>query len=295
MKFGCPNSSCKIFSQTIFQKKDGFFYRLDDSRKIQRFQCKICKTKYSSSTHTLEFRQKKRRINKQVFRMLATGCSMRNCARNLGVSRHTIDRKLIYLSKKMQKKQSELLEFWKQNPIKHVQFDDLITSIHTKLKPVSVSVVICSKTYLILGARVSQIPAFGKLAKISRKKYGRRQNLHPKTLKNLLCDLRPVIDQKAIFETDEHKIYPDLIRKIFPETTHKRYKGIRGSSVAGMGELKTKSFDPLFAINHTLACFRYGIDRLIRRTWCTSKDIERLQDHLNLFVVHHNERKLKLF
>ncbi len=293
MNLGCPNSTCKVFKQTIFQKKDGFFYRFEDSRNIQRFKCKICQKKYSATTHTLEFRQKKRRINHMVHKLLSTGNSMRNCARTLGVSRHTIDRKLLYLSKKMKQSQHDLLLMWKNQPLMSLQIDDLITSIHTRLKPVSVSVVICSKTYMIVGAKVSEIPAFGKLAQISRKKYGRRQNLHPVSLDQLLKKLKPVIAHDALIETDDHKTYPILIKRNFPNAIHRSYKSQR-ASVVGMGELKTKSFDPLFAINQTLACFRYGIDRLIRRTWCTSKEMARLQDHIDLFIGYHNERKMKL-
>lgn len=293
MNHGCPNIHCKIYNQKIFQVKDGFFYRHEDARKIQRFRCKICQKKYSSTTSTLEYRQKKRRINLLVFKLLSTGNSMRNCARILNVSRHTIDRKLVYLSKKMLLKQEELKKVWLKNPVQKVQFDDLITSIHTKLKPVAVCVVVCKESYMILDAQVSQIPAFGKLAKISRKKYGRRQNLHTKSLDSLLSKISPLVHSSALIETDEHKMYPSLIKKHFPKSVHKTFKAQR-ASIVGMGELKNKSFDPLFAINQTLAQFRYGINRLIRRTWCTTKDIKKLQEHINIFIAYHNERKLQM-
>ena len=48
------------------------------------------------------------------------------------------------------------------------------------------------------------------------------------------------------------------------------------------------SFDPLFALNHTAAMFRANVNRLIRRTWCTTKKRERLADHLTLYMAHHN-------
>ena len=155
MQQGCPNKSCKVFHQTIFQVKDGHYYRRDDSRKIQRYKCKICQKKYSKSTHTLEFSQKKRRLNKMIRSNLASGMSMRSCAYNLNLARKTIERKFVYLAKKARMNQKELLELWRKNPINDVQFDDLISSIHTKLKPISVSVVIDPGTFKIL-ARVWQ-------------------------------------------------------------------------------------------------------------------------------------------
>lgn len=293
MQQGCPNKSCKVFLQTIFQVKDGHFYRHDDSRKIQRHKCKICLTRYSKATHTLEFAQKKRRFNRMIRANLASGMSMRSCAYNLDIARKTIERKFVYLAKKARMNQKELLESWRKNPINNVQFDDLIASIHTKLKPVSISVVIDPGSFMILGARVAEIPAFGKIAEISRRKYGRRHNQHPQTLSKLLFDLKENISSEALFKTDEHKRYPEIIAKHFPRARHKTHKGLP-ASIVGMGELKTKSYDPLFAINHTLACFRGGMNRFIRRTWCTSKTLKHTQDHIDIFIDYYNEKKEKM-
>ncbi len=293
MNQGCPNKSCKVFHQFVFQVKDGFFYRRDDSRSIQRFKCKICQTRYSRSTHTLEFAQKKRRLNKMIRNNLASGMSMRSCAYNLNVARKTIERKFIYLAKKARMNQKELIGLWSENPLKEVQFDDLISSIHTKLKPISVSIVVDPKSFMILGARVAEIPAFGKIAEISRRKYGRRLNQHPEMLSRLLFSLKGSISRDALFKTDEHKRYQEIIYKHFPESKHQKSKGLP-ATIVGMGELKTKSFDPLFAINHTLACFRGGMNRFFRRTWCTSKSLQHTQDHIDIFIDYYNEKKEKL-
>ena len=45
--------------------------------------------------------------------------------------------------------------------------------------------------------------------------------------------------------------------------------------MTGQGELRDKRFDPMFALNHTCAMLRANINRLFRRTWCTSKRIDR--------------------
>jgi len=293
MKQGCPNKSCKVFHQIIFQVKDGRFYRHDDSRTIQRYKCKICLTRYSHSTHTLEFAQKKRRLNKVIKFNLASGMSMRACAYNLNLARKTIERKFVYLAEKARLNQAELLLLWRKNPINEIQFDDLVSSIHTKLKPITVSVVVDPSTFKILGAQVAEIPAFGKIAELSRKKYGRRQNHHPQVLSKLLFDLKECIAPTATFKTDEHKRYPELIGKHFPNAKHITHKGIP-ASIVGMGELKTRRYDPLFAINHTLACFRGGMNRFIRRTWCTSKSQKHTQAHIDIFIDYYNEKKEKM-
>jgi transposase-like protein/IS1 family transposase len=288
MKQVCPNKFCKFFQKSSNQRKDGFYFRRDDSRKIQRFKCACCLKKYSASSGTLEYKQKKRRMNRIIRNELSSGVSLRRCARNLSLHRTTIARKLDYLAKKARLSHSDFLISIQKESINQVQFDDLITSIHTKLKPLSISVVIDAKSRLILGAKVSEIPSFGKLAKISRNKYGSRKNEHPKNLDNLLQELKPIISSKAIFRTDEHKRYPEIIARHFQNASHEKYKS-RKASVAGLGELKSRAYDPLFMINHTLAMLRANINRLFRRTWCTTKSIEQLQNHVDIFIEYFNE------
>ena len=69
-----------------------------------------------------------------------------------------------------------------------------------------------------------------------------------------------------------------------------RLNQIKGSKccVAGQGELKKRGKDPLFYINHTLAMCRANINRLIRKTWCTTKDPAQLVYHLAIYMHVHN-------
>jgi transposase-like protein len=288
MNPGCPNKTCKVHLQTLFQKKDGHYYREDDAKYVQRFQCKICKKKYSTATFKLEFRQKKRRWNSWIRRDYTAGKSINRMADHLRLHPKTIERKIQYLAEKARRSQKNLLQRMSSNRIQEVQFDDLIASVHTKLKPVSISVVIDPNQRVILGAKVAEIPAFGKIAEISKRKYGRRQNLHPVTLNNLLSELQKNIAPDCLFKTDEHKRYPEIISKNFPRAQHLTHPGKR-ATVAGFGEMKQRSFDPLFQINQILAMFRANMNRLFRRSWNTSKRQSSLQDHVDIFVDYFNE------
>lgn len=288
----CPNIQCSSYNLNSNVVRDGSYYRQDDSRRIHRFKCRTCLKRFSSSTKTLEWRQKKRRVNQLIFEILASGVSMRRSAKIARVNRRTIDRKLIYLAQKARMGHQQFIQQLKNSPITHVQFDDLISSIHTKLKPVSISIVVDKNSRCILGAEVSIIPAFGKLAELSRRKYGTRKSEHLVNLHSLFSKIQESISPLATFETDEHKFYPIIVRKYFPHAEYKQYKGAK-STGAGLGELKKQRFDPLFKINHTCAMFRANINRLIRRTWCTSKNIDRLRDHIDLFIYYQNSILLK--
>ncbi|MCB9091486.1 MAG: transposase [Halobacteriovoraceae bacterium] len=221
-----------------------------------------------------------------VFKFLSSGVSQRRLALNLGVHRLTIKRKLLFWAKLANSEQKKLLQNLNQS-VSFVQIDDLITIEHTKLKPLSVSLAIKADDRTILGAVVSQIPAFGHLAELSRKKYGRRKSTQKEGLNKLMEAIAPAVHPLTYFESDEHQLYPPLILKHFPGSSHQSYPSERGA-VTGQGELKKIKFDPLFSINHTCAMLRANINRLFRRTWCTTKLPEMLQKHLDVYVHFHN-------
>ena len=292
MYYCCPNSNCKVYKKAICVIKNGTFKRKSDSQIVQKFKCTGCKKQFSKATFTLEKYQKKRTINYQVLKYISSNNSMRRIAKNLNVDKKTIKRKLDYLNIKAEQKNQKFLTRLKKDKVINLQIDDLITIEHTKLKPLTVSIAIDKNRRYILGAEVSKIPAFGHLAKLSVKKYGYRKSEHQEGLKRLFDKIQPVVSENALIESDEHKLYPEFIRKYFFKAEFIQSKGEK-SCVAGQGELKKVKRDPLFMINHTCAIFRANINRLIRKTWCSTKRPEMLQKHINVFIYYYNYIYLK--
>jgi transposase-like protein len=286
MIIGCPHVSCSFYQQSTFVVKDGVYHRKDDSRFIQRYKCKSCSKKFSRATFSLAYKQKKRRVNNSLWKLLSSGVSMRRSALILNIHRTTVQRKLVYLASKSRLCQEKFL-LSMQGEVNHIQFDDLISIEHTKLKPLSITLAVSVKDRKILGTQVSRIPAFGHLANLSRQKYGKRISEHQEKMKNLFDQLTNVVSPHALIESDEHKRYPEIVKKYFPTAQYNQYKGGRGC-VAGQGELKKLNYDPLFILNHTCAMLRANINRLIRKTWCTTKNPQRLKDHLDLYIHYHN-------
>ena len=70
--------------------------------------------------------------------------------------------------------------------VSHIQFDELQTIEHTKLKPLSVAMAVSTKDRRIIGFRVASMPATGHLANVSRKKYGSRPD-HRRREFSALC------------------------------------------------------------------------------------------------------------
>ena len=288
----CRQKNCPHCSLADHVIKSGTYYRANDSRTIQRYKCLHCLKRFSASTSTLEFMQKKRRVNFPLFKLLSSGISQRRTAFILHIDRKTVARKLIYWGEKSRLKNKQLLQRLKSHPVKHLQFDDLITKENSKLKPLSVSVAVDAQKNLLLKTLVSQIPAFGHLAKYARSKYGHRICHHKRGLKNLFEHIAPIISPYALIRSDEHQHYPYFVAKHFPTCRYERYKSER-SAVVGQGELKKIAHDPLFAVNHTCAMLRANINRLIRKTWCKTKDPKRLQDHCDMFTLFFNQYLVK--
>lgn len=172
-------------------------------------------------------------------------------------------------------------------PISEIQFDDLETFEHTKCKPLSVSLAVSKNTREILGFQVSRMPARGKLAEISRRKYGYRKDERPNGWDLLFRTLKPVVHSGSILESDQNPHYPRFIKRHLKNVDHIAHPGARGA-ITGQGELKKLVFDPLFALNHTCAMLRANLNRLFRRTWCTTKKPEGLIDHLYIYLRYHN-------
>ena len=91
--------------------------------------------------------------------------------------------------------------------------------------------------------------------------------------------------------TDASFLYAKLIEKYFPRSKH--IQVISRDIVKKKRELvytaeRKKIFDPLFALNQRCAMLRSDIRRLTRRSWCTTKKIENLRNHLNLYQLYNN-------
>lgn len=264
----------------------GRFWRRSDRKWVRRYRCAACRRSFSHSTGTLEYRQQKRHINRLLEQLLCSGVSLRRSARILRVDRSTVARRLGYLSLRASEWQEKYLRSF--SPGEEVQFDEMESSEHTKLKPLSIPFLVDKQSRKILAFDVVSMPAKGKLSALSRKKYGPRADHRAKSIEQLLARIKPKLECSRIIRSDDCPRYPAPIKRTLPELHHQRCIGGRGC-ISGQGELKRKVYDPLFSLNHTAAMLRANVNRLFRRTWCISKKAENLKHHIQIYVRYHNE------
>lgn len=282
----CPY--CKSF---INPRKRGFYKRPADGKRIQRFKCRDCRRSFSSQRFGIEFRLRKRSNLQRIYRLLCRGVSQRAIAEEFELHRDSIGRRIVRYGACAKHN----LEVYRseRTPIEKFQIDEMISFEHTKCKPVTIPIAVESETRKILALSVGKIAAFGHLAAISRKKYGPRPCERSKVLNEVFKDIKSCSVPTPFIKSDESKYYPPLIVKYFPGANHFAYKGRKGC-VVGQGELKAGGFDPIFSLNHSYAMFRDNLKRLTRRTWCTTKLVERLQLMLYMYAWFHNLRLEKM-
>ena len=288
MSQACPSCSLdgtSSDSRTLVVRS-GVFLRKSDQTLQQRFLCRKCGKSFSSATSQLCYRQKKRQLNPLIFQLLASGLSQRRLALYLKTNRKTVVRKFLFLG--IHAKDCLAISNHQQDPSQNIEFDDLETFEHSKMKPLSVIMAVESKTRRILGFRVARMPAKGLLAVRSRKKYGIRRDERRLARRELFQELRPWVEQRAVIKSDDNPHYKKDVKELFPQATHLSFLGIRGC-VTGQGELKATKYDPLFTLNHTFAMFRANINRLFRRTWNTTKKPDRLSLHISIYALYHNQ------
>ena len=278
----CPN--CNEAQEII---KRGHYRRLSDHKIIQRFKCKKCLKSFSLQSFSYDFRLRKRHLNQGVFRLLSKGMSQRGCAEVLGVDPKTIARRITRFGKCA--KQQLRLSQSRVRGVQAVVFDEMESFEHSKLKPLTIALAVEHKSRRILALEVGKIAAKGHLADISRRKYGKRMCERKKILEEFFSRLSPMLDPRCHLSSDESQHYPKVLRKHLGIALHKTYKS-RRATITGQGEMKKGGFDPLFCINQTAAMIRDNVKRMSRRTWCTTKLIERLVDLLYIYAFYHNQR-----
>lgn len=292
MKRDCPychhsNSKSENQPQII---RVGYFRRKSDHRKVHRFFCKVCNRGFSAATNHAFYRQNKRQVNYVLMELYCSGVSERRIAKLLHINLKTVARKIIVLGRLA----NETLNISnaQRRPVAEIQFDDLETFEHTKCKPLSVTLATEHKTRRILGFEVSRMNARGPLRDKAIKKYGRIKDERNKNRERLFEKIQTITAPGVIIHSDQSPHYVEHVKQFFPGGAHIRHKGRRGA-ITGQGELKKTGFDPLFTVNHTCAMLRANINRLFRKTWCTTKKRNNLHHHIAMYVIYHNFQLLK--
>lgn len=267
----------------------GRYYRKSDGHWVRRYVCKrqTCRKSFSDATFCLEYRQNKRQINLPLLRLLCSGVSQRRAALLLHLTRKTVAKKFEFLHITSKLTQSHFIQSLERKKISEILLDEMEDKVHTKCKPVSIAIAVTTDRKILSIETSRMRPKNRRLYQISKAKYPYWTPNSRDGFRRLMITLVTVSHQGVVIKSDEKTLYQNEIKRALPEANHIRFKS-RRAVIAGHGEMKQGGKDPLFALNHTCAMLRANVNRLVRRTWCTSKKIENLQKHIELYVYFHN-------
>jgi transposase-like protein len=292
----CPNKSCEYHKNPIpkFYYKHGS-YTTKRGIRTERFKCRGCGKTFAENINDNTYGQQKPDINRMLFHMLCSGMTLRRIARTLEVCPKTVQRRIDWLTPYCMERHVAFLEAV-GDQLHWVQFDEMETCESTKLKPLSIPLIIHPKTQKILGFDVAAIGAKGHLAKTYNEVYQYpRINETRESFNRLFEFITRYCKNIKIIMTDQKPAYIKVVEKYFPEAEHvailsrkKAEKKITEATAKEERETK-EGKDKMFILNHFCARLRADIAALRRRTWSVCKKPSNLAQRLLIYTCYTNK------
>lgn len=282
----CPHPACLVGGRVI---KRGYF-RTKSGAHRQRFCCRACGSHFSEYSVTPLRGLRKLHLTMRVVSLRSRNMSIRDAARQLGVSPGFVERRIPRLGELARTELEKLRTAYvrRHGPLTEVQLDEMETYEHTRLKPLSVSISVTPRRFIVAVA-VAPIPAKGPLAAMSRAKYGNRPDGSREAFERVARTAARMARRDVTLVTDRKRLYAVALRRVMPGARHTAVKS-RSSAVAGTADMKDRGFDRMFALNQTCAMVRSQLSRLNRRTWKGTKVAARAMDDLCVYAWWHNMR-----
>lgn len=263
----CPN----CLSKNIIKK--GFLKNKKNSHPLRRYLCKSCNRTFTQNTSKDTYLQKRPDLNKRIMVLYCEGNTLKGAARILGITYKTVVRKFKFMAFKA--REMHLKNIDNGNIITtYVQFDEMETFEIKKIRPLGIELAIRPKTCEILSIKVCRIPltshSVSPRVKTEYKKISNRET----SMTDMLIEVSKCLDEdESTLACDGAKINISVVKKVCDNSEIKIHPG---------------DYDKLWKLNHVCAKLRHHVSRLTRRTWATTKKMERLQMHLDLFIAYQN-------
>jgi hypothetical protein len=259
---------------------------------VQRFQCKRCKHTFSTQTFRVDRGLRRPSIDFLIFLGLVSKESQRQMTRRYHCGRGAIARRMerygkhcrLFHERALRERAASLA--WDGQ----FQLDELETyETDRRLKPVTVPVLVQRPSRCILHAAVGTLPARKplpprKLKQLERieaeEGHKRRSESHAK-VSECFAVLSEITKAEKVVRvgTDEKSTYRSILKQTFGDRLeHQRTDSKQARTIK----------NPLFLVNHTFAMLRDGLGRLVRRNWGATKEREKLEWHLWLYIGWRN-------
>ena len=283
----CPNPRCRHHRESVgwrFHRRGSYRPRCRRF-SIPRFHCLACRRTFSRQSFRADRGDRRPETNVRIFEMLASGVGLRQIARNLHLNAQSVQNKL--------RKYGPVLGHMHDNLCRELPegrtflLDEEETYEQKSIRPLTVPIVIEANTWFVVATEVGSIRRLAPAGTARRRaqdheerQHGRRPDQSRRCVQKVLKVLEARLRAGALtLRSDQKSSYATLVPEVFGE---------RARHETTSGRDPRTSFNPLFAINVTIAMSRDNNGRLRRKSWLVTKLAEKLRHQLAIFVGYRN-------
>jgi hypothetical protein len=230
-------------------------------------------------------------LNEEIFKLYCSATTQRRIALILGINAKTVVRKFLFLALNAESEHLKRLSE-KAFDVSDVQFDEMLSFEHTRLKPLSIALAVEKGSYRVIGVDVAESHYQGRLSTVALMKYGPREDKSHEARQKVLEIIQSQIKNICHITSDAKPHYKIEVRTHVPNAQLRQIPN-RGHRLQRLLKSRRRNIkDPMFELNLVAAKIRHDLSRMARKVWVTTKLQDRLQKHLMLFVAYQNQYQI---
>jgi transposase-like protein len=282
----CPNVDCTAHFEppARFFVSSGSYTTASNPRPVPRFRCRLCKRSFSRQTFRHSYRDRRPECNAPLFQLLVSGVGLRKAGELLRLDVHSVQKKKLKIGRTCRLLHQNLSPKLPDGCT--FLMDEEETYELKSIRPLTVPLLIERRTWFMVAATAGSIRRLARRGTRRRARQQRDELQHGKRLDEtracvdrVLTELARRVSGQLTVRTDDKACYRTRIAEVL---------GPRAEHLTTPGCAPRTQFNPLFAINITIAMSRDYCSRLRRRSWLVSKKKERLQNHLDVYIAYRN-------
>jgi transposase-like protein len=296
----CPEPECPQHSIDVgFRYKlDGFFPRTSESRRVQRFCCKVCGKGFSQQTFSCTYYSKRPRLLPLVAASLNAGSAHRQIARTLDCAPSTVTRMAARIGRHALLLQARALEHL-DTIDEAVIADHFETFVCSQLEALGIATAVGHRSWFVYVVDPAPHHRGGKITPAQKRQAARSARPKPKKgevtrsfnrmLDVLLGTLAP--DTTLTLITDDHPAYASAVAR-HPERArilHRAYPNPPRGPKGSPRNLQARRRDrAMFPVDQLHSLWRHSFAHHRRETIAFCRRINAAMERAFLLVIWRN-------
>lgn len=288
----CPNPDCPEHHHTGSSRirwwvKDGHYYS-HRARTVQRYRCKRCGRRFSSSTFSVHYFAKKRVDLYRLHRLIINGSSVRATARQLHVSPSTVTHRTMLLARQLIAAHARLTG--ELVPDDELVADGFQSFWVSQYHPNNFNILVGAQSQYLFAMTQATLRRSGSMTPNQKRRRTDIEQTDP-TDPNALAAAFTALMQaagrfwlrmpegKRVLRTDQHQAYPPALATV--ALSGIKHVRISSREPRGVGNL-------LFSVNYLDREIRKDLAEHHRKTVCFARNAAVSTARMWVYLVTHN-------